>query len=156
MAKTGWSWYEFCFGCAFSLATSYVIFGKLSSLFGQVSSIVTIGIFLPEGVALAAVLLFGRRIVWGIFLGQFLFALSNNLGFLSSLLIALINSIEALLAINLVEFWRIDLRLRNVADVLKFFVLIAFVLQPFSAFAGNAVLALFGYLKGNFWHYVLS
>ena len=138
------------------LAASYVIFGKLSSLFGQVSSIVTIGIFLPEGIALAAALLFGRRIVWGIFLGQFLFALSNNLGFLPSLLIALINSIEALLAINVVEFWRIDLRLRNVADVLKFFALIAFVLQPFSAFAGNAVLALFGYLKGNFWHYVLS
>ena len=138
------------------LAVSYVIFGKLSSLFGQVSSIVTIGIFLPEGVALAAALLFGRRIVWGIFLGQFLFALSNNLDFFPSLLIALINSIEALLAINIAEFWRIDIRLRSVQSVLKFFALIAFVLQPFSALAGNAVLALFGYLNGNFWHFALS
>lgn len=138
------------------VAASYVIFGKLSSLFGQVSSIVTIGIFLPEGIALAAALLFGKRVVWGIFLGQLLFAFSNNLGLLPSFLIALINSIEALLAMYIVELWRIDLHLRSVRSVLRFFAMIAFIVQPLSAIAGNAVLAMFGAIQGNFWFFVLS
>lgn len=138
------------------LAASYVIFGKISSLFGKISSIVTVSIFLPEGIALAAALLFGKRVVWGIFLGQLLFALSNNLGFVPSLLIALINSIEALVAIYVVDYWEIDLRLRSVRSVLRFFAMIAFVLQPLSALASNTVLALFGYVGENFWFFVLS
>ena len=142
---------------AFVLAVCYVLFGKLSSYFGEVSSIINIDIFIPEGIALAFALLFGRKVVWGIFLGQFVFAILNHLGFFPALLIGISNTIEALLAIYFAQQWKIDLHLRDLKSVLRFFGLVVLILQPFSAIVGNIILLLFGASEiEKFFVYTLS
>lgn len=135
------------------MAVAYFVFAKVSAYFGEIDSIVNIGIFVPEAIALAGALLFGPRIVWGIFVGQTLFALSNDLGFVSASLIGVSNTIEALIAIKLARYWKIDLAFNDLRSVLYFFALVTFILQPFSAIGGNIALALYGY---KFWLYVIS
>lgn len=142
---------------ALVLAVAYFAFGKLSAYFGAVNSIININIFVPEGIALAAAILFGPRVVWGIFAGQMFFALSNHLGFIPSILIGLINTLEALMAIYFVKRWNIDITLPNLQSVLRFFFLVIFILQPFSAFFGNLTLTLFGISQiEEFWLYTIS
>ena len=125
------------------LAVAYFVFGKLSSYFGVSNSIITVSIFPPEGISLAMAVLFGNRVVWGIFLGQTLYALSNHLGVAASSLIGITNSLEALLAVYFVRRWKIDLGFGDVRSVLLFFFLIIIILQPWSALLGNTVLLLF-------------
>ncbi len=129
---------------AILLAVAYFVCGKLSTYLGVNNSIVTIGIFPSEGIALAAAVLFGKRIIWGIFVGQTLYALSNHLGFTVSALIGVVNTLEALLAIYFVKKWKIDLSFRDLYSVVRFFFLIIFILQPWSALGGNTVLLVFG------------
>ena len=139
------------------LALAYFVLGKLSSSFGVVSSIIHVNIFAPEGVALAAVLLFGRRVVWGIFVGQTLYALSNGLDFFIASFIGFSNTIEALLALYFVKRWRINLHFENLQSVLRFFALVAFILQPWSALVGNTILLIGGESPlEHFWIFVSS
>ena len=134
------------------LATAYFFFAKLSTVLGVNNSIVTIGIFPAEGVALAAAVLFGKRIVWGIFVGQTIYALTNHLGVVASSLIGVTNTLEALMAIYFVRRWKIDLGFGDLHSVVRFFALIIFVLQPWSALAGNVVMLMFGDAQAaDFW-----
>ena len=145
------------FSTGVMLAVAYFVFGKLSAYFGVVNSIININIFVPEGIALAAVLLFGKRVVWGIFVGQTIFALSNDLGIVASSLIGVSNTLEALIALYFVRRWKIDLGFGDLTSVLHFFFLVAFVLQPWSALVGNTILVLFGSSNiDEFWFYVMS
>lgn len=145
------------FVTAILLAGAYFVFGKVSAYFGVVNSIININIFVPEGIALAIALLFGYRVVWGVFVGQTLYALSNDLGIVVSSAIGISNTIEALLAIYLVRRWKIDIKLGNLYSVLGFFFLVTVVLQPFSALMGNTILLFFGKTRiYDFWFFVAS
>lgn len=126
------------------LAIAYFVFGKLSAFFGVSNSIITISLFPPEGIALAFALLFSKRVVWGIFVGQTLFALSNDLGFATSISIGVTNTLEALIAIYFANRWKVDLQLNTLYSVSRFFILVIFILQPLSALSGNTLLLLFG------------
>ena len=124
------------------LALFYFLTGKLSFAIFYQAKIVTLTAFLPEGLALAAVLIYGPRIIPGIFLGQLLLALDAGLHLLPSLGVSLVNSAEAALAFFVARKLRIDIRLRSVRDILLLVGMILFVLQPFSSLLGNGVLYL--------------
>ncbi len=108
--------------------------------------IVSIVIFLSEGFALAGVLIYGRWLVVGIFAGQLALALSAGLSLGAATAIAAVNSAEALLALTLFDRFRLDRSLATVRDVAGLLMLIALVLQPFSAVLGNLVLLAYSVL----------
>ena len=124
----------------FLLAFVYYLSGKLSFMISQDNQIVTIVIFAAEGFALAAVLLFGRSMWPGIFIGQFLLAFSSGLSFFPSLAISVINSLEAVLAVTLFYKYGLHKNLNKMRDVYGLFLLIILALQVFSSLLGNLVL----------------
>ncbi|WP_295420786.1 diguanylate cyclase [Sulfurovum sp.] len=108
----------------------------------------TVSVFIPEGIALAGVLIYGKRILPGIFLGQFLLAFDSLGGVLApSLGIATSNTIEAYLAYLLFKYLNLDKRLSNIKDVFGLLAMIIFILQPFSALMGVSNLWFFNIIK---------
>jgi len=124
------------------LTLLYYLFGELSFSISHENSIVTVVIFAAEGFALTSVLLFGRKMWLGIFLGQLLLAF-NCMEPLVSLSIATINSLEALLAVTLFDYFKLDRRLSTTRDIFGLIALIILILQPFSALLGNLILNIF-------------
>ncbi len=125
-------------------AAGLVVFSTSGSALDH--HIVSLVVFLSEGIALAAVLAFGARLWPGIFLGQLLLGLHADLPLSAALGIATINSLEAVLAVALFRHFRLDTSLSTLRDIVALVLLIAFVLQPFSALLGNAVLLISGVL----------
>ncbi len=122
------------------IASLYFITGEISFLFSLENSIVTICIFFAEGISLTAVIIFGKRAILGVFLGQLILALNGGLSFGSSVGISLVNSIELVIALVVLEKYNFDRRLLRIRDLNILFLTIIFVLQPFSSFFGNMVL----------------
>ena len=118
----------------------YFVSGKISFYFSLENSIVTICIFFAEGISLASVIIFGKRAIVGVFIGQLLLALSNGLHPISSIAISSINSTELLIALYVLGRYKFDIKLLKLRDVHILFLTIAFVLQPFSSILGNIVL----------------
>jgi len=126
------------------LAALYFIFGHISLINIVSNSIVTISPFYSEGFSLAFVLLFGIRVLPGVFLGQFLLAYTANHQILSSLLISFTNSFEAYLGyFILIELLNFDIKLSKLKDVYMLILTIVLVLQPFSALSGTTILYYF-------------
>ncbi len=119
------------------LALLYYSTALLSSFIFANTSIISTGVFIPEGIALAFALYFGPKVVPGIFIGQLIFALLNTHLFFFSFTVSLVNSLEALLAIFLFQKFKIDIRLRNFRDIVATILLIILILQPFSAIISN-------------------
>jgi len=124
----------------FTLAILYFVAGKLSFSVAQSNAIVTVVIFAAEGFALSAVIIFGRNIWPGIFLGQLALALSEGLSLMPSVAISTINSVEAIIAVMLFNYFNLKPSLERLKDVFGLLLLITFILQPFSATLGNTVL----------------
>ncbi|MDO8895150.1 PAS domain S-box protein [Nitrosomonas sp.] len=125
------------------LAALYFTFGHISFLITVSHFIVTPVFFVAEGIALAAIILLGRKVWPGIFLGQLALALSTGLEFLPSLTISAINSIEAVIGATLFKRWKLDSSLSSVHDFSRLAALIFLILQPFSATLGTATLLFF-------------
>ena len=83
------------------MALVYFFAGQLSLAVSNDSYIVTIFIFSAKGFALAGILVLGRTIWPGIFLGQLVLALSYGLPLLPFLSISAINSIEVVVVVIL-------------------------------------------------------
>ena len=119
----------------------YFIAGEINFMLLSDQDIITIGIFIPEGIALATAIYFGTPAIFGIFIGQFFLAYGGgNLDAIISLEIATINSIEAMIGIYLFKKLKISQELKRFSDILKLAAIILFVLQPFSATFGNLAL----------------
>jgi signal transduction histidine kinase len=126
------------------LSLFYYFFGILSLQNAVANSVVTISPFFPEGFSLAFILLFGPRVIPGIFLGQLILAWDINYQLIPSISIALTNSIEALIGYYiLVHLYKFDTKLTKLSDVYILFATIIFVLQPFSALSGVSILCHF-------------
>jgi len=125
------------------LAALYFTFGHISFLITVSHFIVTPVFFVAEGIALAAIILFGRRVWPGIFLGQLALALSTGLEFLPSLTISATNSIETVIGATLFKHWKLDSTLSNIHDFSRLTALIFLILQPISATFGTATLLFF-------------
>lgn len=124
------------------VAILYLITGKLSFALFQQDMVVTITVFIPEGIALAAVLIYGYRVVLGIFLGQLLLALTSDLSLLPAFGISVTNALEAMIAYKLFHLFKLNKTLEHTRDLIGLFLLIVFALQPFSAIFGNTILLL--------------
>ncbi len=125
---------------ALLLAIIYFIAGELSFSLQVSHHIITLIVFTAEGFALAAVILFGVRIVPGIFIGQLLLGLNNNLSLEIAVAIAIINSLEAIIASVLFHTFDLRQQLTRVRDIRNLLILIFLVLQPFSASFGILLL----------------
>ncbi len=125
------------------LASLYFVFGHLSFFIAVSHYIVTPVFFISEGIALSMIILLGRRVWPGVFIGQLALAVSTGLGVMPSLIIALINSIEAILGVTLFKRWKIDPALNGTQHFGRFVALIFLILQPFSATFGAATLYYF-------------
>jgi len=110
-----------------SIALLYFFSAKLSFAISKEHDIVTIVIFMAEGIALGSVLYFGKKVWPGIFFGQLAVALANGLGLMTSLGIAAGNSIEAIMAVYLVSAYGIDTRLGRLRDAIGFTLLVVFM-----------------------------
>jgi len=104
------------------------------------NSIVTISIFFAEGIALASVLILGKKALMGIFLGQLILALSSDLSISASIFISIINTTEAFLALKVLKYFNFNIQFKKIKDLYTLFLVIIFILQPFSALFGNFVL----------------
>jgi signal transduction histidine kinase len=116
------------------LALLYFVTGAVSISIGDHYYLVTLAIFAAEGFALAAVLLFGRSMWVGIFIGQILLALYQDVALLPAIVVGVFNSLEAVLVWYAARWVKLDIRLQTLRDYYKLVLLIVFVAQPFSAF----------------------
>jgi len=127
----------------FLLSTLYYFTGKLSLSFSQDEGLITIVYFVAEGIALASVLLYGRNMWLGIFIGQFLLAIDTGVMIVPALMIASINSINSLIGLVLFKYFKLNKNLEKIRDIVGLVCIISLVLQPISAIFGNIVLAIF-------------
>jgi signal transduction histidine kinase len=119
-----------------ALAALYFFSGKLAFLIAVSFKSVTSAIFFPEGFALVFIILYGKRILPGVFLGQLTLGLSNDLNLSTSLAFSAGNCFELFLAAYFLKkygFKKEELTLRNYLFIVF---LIAIVLQPISAGLG--------------------
>jgi len=123
-----------------NMAILYFVSGKLSFAISSTNDIVTIVVFAAEGFALAGVLIYGRPALLGIFIGQFVLALSGGLDMLPSFLISVTNTTEAYIALILFNRFKLNVSLEHTRDIYGLIFLIIFVLQPFSSVIGNIIL----------------
>jgi len=112
-------------------------------------TLVSMMIFPSEGIALAFALYFGKQVWPGIFIGQFFIAYLNNMGIFPSLLISSINSLEAIIAVILFSKWKLNKNLSSYRDFIGLFLMIIFILQPFSAILSNLTLWQFGIIENK-------
>ncbi len=132
-----------------TLALFYVVAGKLSFDLLLGKTIVNIGLFASEGFALAFALQFGKKVFFGIFLGQLILTLTNSINLQTSLIIAAVNSTEALLGIYLFDKFKLQRDLNTFRDILGLLVIITLILQVYSATVSNAALLLNGYITSK-------
>ncbi len=131
------------------LAILYFLSGKLSFFLSVDSSIVTTAIFLAEGISLAAILIYGKKVWPGIFIGQLLLALSTDLTFLPSMLIAIVNSLEAIIAYHILKYFEFNISFNKINHLYILFFVIIFIIQPFSAIFGNLILVQFSIIDAS-------
>jgi len=122
------------------VAFLYYLSGVISLNLLDGNKIISVGVFIPEGIALAFAIYFGKKIIPGIFIGQFILAYTHFIPFVPALEISFINSIEAMMAIYLFDKFKLSKDIKVFRDILGLFILIIFILQPFSAILSNSML----------------
>jgi len=131
----------------FFIALIYFLAGNLSLAISPDNNIVTIVVFSAEGIALASAILYGKRVWIAILIGQFFLAYYNGMEWQPSLGIAIVNSLEAILAVIFFRKLKLNQNLSTFRDVFWLIIIIIFVLQPFSALLGNLVFITFDIIK---------
>lgn len=126
----------------FILAALYFLSGKLSLILLHGIGIVNIGIFASEGIALGMLLYYGKIIWPGVFFGQLVLALTNNIALMPSVEIALVNSFEAVLGVYLFDKFKLNRNILTMRDITGLALLVMLVLQPISAIGANTALFL--------------
>ena len=122
------------------LAALYFLFGQASFQVNVQHQVTTPVFFAPEGMALAAVILFGPGLWPGIVVGQCLLGLSAGLPLGIALAIGLSNGLEGLVGSFCFGFLNLRPDLKRLTDLLWLVTLIFLVLQPLSATLGMLAL----------------
>jgi len=123
------------------LAAAYLIAGRIGFMVSAIDPIVS-SVWPPSGVALAALLLMGPRFWPGITIGAIILNLTGTIAPISAIVIAVGNTLEALLATWLLTSVGFRLSLERLRDVFALVVLGAIASTPVSATVGVTVLAL--------------
>ena len=121
------------------IAILYVVTVNTTDVFSGRHNFGDLVVFPADGIALGAALFFGKRIWPGIFIGHFIAALNSGFGWMPSVEIAMIVSLEAVLAVHLFDEYKLDRRLIRLEDVLGLILIIVIILQPFSALLSNII-----------------
>lgn len=130
----------------------YFLLGKFAFAISVSNGIVTNAPFFAEGIGLAATILFGYFNAIGIFVGQFVLAVTSGVDLSSSIVIALINSLLAILGCLLFSRFRFSENITSFKNILLLSILILLLLQPLSALLGNFTLFGFGRIDQDiFW-----
>ena len=135
-----------------ALLLVYFVAGKLGlSFFGLIHPSAS-AVWLPTGIAMAALLLFGFRLVPAVFVGAFFVNVTTAGSIPSSIGVALGNTLEAVLAVWLVNrFAGGRQAFATSAGILEFAALAAFASTMVSATIGVASLTLGGYVAVEDW-----
>jgi diguanylate cyclase (GGDEF)-like protein len=138
---------------ALFMALLYNITGMISTTLLSQTSIVVVSAFIPEGVALAGALIYGYKVLPGIFIGQLLlaqFAWSNSLAAIG---VAFINTFEAYIAYKIFYKLELNRELKQLRDIIGLVLIITLILQPISAIFGNYILAFTSVISfDDIWH----
>lgn len=118
------------------LAALYLGLGLFAFSMAVQNANITCQAFFPEGVSLVFIIIFGKRVAPGVFLGQFILAQWTGLPASASAIIGLVNSLEGILGGYLFWRWRISPKLNRPRDIAMLFVLCALIIQPISATGG--------------------
>jgi len=132
------------------LAVLYFLAGLASFQVNVHNQVVTPVFFAPEGMALAAVILFGPGLWPGIVLGQLVLGLSVGLPLGPALLIGFSNGLEALVGSFAFGYLNLRSDLKRLSDLLWLVALVFLVLQPLSASLGMVALHNGGVSDGPF------
>jgi len=128
------------------IATLYALLAKIVLTFFSANGVVSI-VWPPSGLALAVLLMGGRRYFPGIFLGAFLANAMTGLALGVAAAIAIGNTLEALLgAWLLTRDGRFDSNLRTLRDYLRLVVLAGFVACSVAALNGSTTLLVSGFI----------
>jgi PAS domain S-box-containing protein len=103
-------------------------------------------VWLPSGIAVGAVLLYGRRLWPGIFAGSFILSLVTGFSLPVSALLALSAVAEALLAEYMLRYLGFDRRMERIVDVLAYVTMAAGLSAIAGATLSIAALAASGYV----------
>ncbi len=122
------------------LACLYFLFGQASFHVSVQNHVLTPVFFAPEGIALAAVILFGPGLWPGIVVGQWLLGLNAGLPFGIALAIGLANGFEGLVGSFVFGFLNLRADLKRLTDLLWLLTMVFLVLQPLSATLGMLAL----------------
>jgi signal transduction histidine kinase/ActR/RegA family two-component response regulator len=126
------------------LALAYLLAGKLGLHFAFVHASAS-AVWPPTGIALAAALLFGRRVWPALFVGAFLVNIGTTGSIASSVGIAIGNTLEALVGAFLVERYASGMRVfERAGTALRFILLAGLVGTAIGATIGVASLAVTG------------
>lgn len=129
------------------VAILYFILGKFAFAISVSNNIVTNAPFFAEGIGLASTILFGYINAVGIFVGQFVLAITSGLDVNSGIGISLLNSFLAILGRYLFFRFKTSESFLGFKNVLLLSTLILLVLQPLSAIFGNLILVQFAQLN---------
>jgi len=127
---------------ALLMALLYNITGLISATLLSQNSIVIVSAFIPEGIALAGALIYGYRVLPGIFLGQLLLAQFEWSNSLASILVATINTLEAYVGYRLFYKLELNRELHHLKDIVGLVILSALILQPIAALLNNYILSI--------------
>jgi PAS domain S-box-containing protein len=130
------------------LAGLYFATAKLGIELSVSQGVVT-PVWIPTGLSLAALLIFGNRLWPGIALGAFAANATSDVALWVALLIAVGNTLEALVGVWLLRRVRFDRRLTSGRDVIWLLVLGAAVSTMIAATNGTAVLWAGSEITGN-------
>jgi integral membrane sensor domain MASE1 len=144
--RVRWRWASDLAGTLL-LAVVYVAAAKAAFALGYVHTSIA-PVWLPSGVALAAVLLFGWRAVPGVFLGAFLFNATTAVPLWVSLAIGVGNTLEAVVGAWLLRRAGFRREIDRVRDVLALAGLAALLATAISATIGVSALWLSGFVNG--------
>jgi diguanylate cyclase (GGDEF)-like protein len=134
---------------ALAMAIFYFIAGVITTEIFAQDNIITAVAFAPEGFALAGVLIYGLRVLPGIFLGQIMLAVYHWTDIPPAIGIGTVNMLEAFIAYRILSRIDFNPKLERFSDIVKLIAIIVFVLQPFSALLGNLCLLSFGALTSE-------
>lgn len=117
-------------GTILIVAIFYFILGKFAFAISVSNNIVTNAPFFAEGIRLAATILFGYINAVGIFIGQFVLAITSGVDVGSSIWISLVNSLLAVVGSYLFNKFRFGEGLLGFKNILLLSTLILLVIQP--------------------------
>ena len=132
----------------FSVAALYILLAKLSLIYSG-SNIVTV-IWPASGLALAALLIGGKRYAWSVFLGAFLINMLSNGSLLTAVFIAVGATVESLLGSWLLNRdSKFDLRLQSLHDYLRLIFWAGGVSSIVAALMGSVTILVSGFLTSE-------